>query len=77
VEATILGVVGVVLGSLAGLAAGALLLKLGGGLAIPSELPWLPLSVAAGLGLILPALAAVYPALAAARISIVRSLYFD
>jgi putative ABC transport system permease protein len=77
VEAAILGIVGVVLGSIAGLAAGAVLLQLGGGLQNPGGIPWLPISIAAALGLILPAVAAIYPARAAARISIVRSLYFD
>ena len=77
VEAAILGIVGVVVGSLAGLAAGALLLQLGGGFTNPGGIPWLPISVAAALGLVLPALAAIYPARAASRISIIRSLYFD
>jgi putative ABC transport system permease protein len=77
VEATILGVVGVILGSLAGIAAGAVLLQLGGGLGAPGELPWFPIGVAAVLGLALPALAAVYPARMAARISIVQSLHYD
>jgi putative ABC transport system permease protein len=77
VEASLLGIVGVVLGSLAGLGAGAVLLQLGGGLTNPGGLPWLPIGVAALLGLVLPAVASIYPALAAARISIVRSLYFD
>ncbi len=77
VEAALLGIVGVVLGSIAGLGAGAVLLQLGGGLSNPGGLPWLPIGVAAVLGLVLPALAAIYPARAAARISIVRSLYFD
>jgi putative ABC transport system permease protein len=77
VEASLLGIVGVVLGSLAGLAAGAVLLQLGGGLTNPGGIPWLPIGVAAVLGLVLPAIASIYPALAAARISIVRSLYFD
>ncbi len=77
VEAALLGIVGVVLGSIAGLAAGAVLLQLGGGLTNPGGIPWLPIGVAAVLGLVLPALAAIYPARAAAQISIVRSLYFD
>ena len=77
VEATILGVVGVILGSLAGIAAGAMLLQLGGGLGAPGEVPWFPIGVAAFLGLVLPALAAVYPARLAARISIVQSLHYD
>ena len=77
VEATILGVVGVVLGSVAGLGAGALLLQLGGGFGGISEIPWGPISVAAVLGLVLPAAAAIYPARMASRISIVQSLHFD
>jgi putative ABC transport system permease protein len=77
VEATILGIVGVVLGSLAGIAAGAMLLQLGGGLGAPGGIPWQPIGIAAVLGLVLPACAAVYPARMAARISIVESLHFD
>jgi ABC-type antimicrobial peptide transport system permease subunit len=66
-----------VLGSLAGVAAGALLLELGGGLGNPGGIPWLPIQVAAVLGLVLPAFAAVYPARLASRITIVESLRFD
>ena len=77
VEAWILGVVGVVLGSVAGLAAGALLLQLGGGFGGVGEIPWWPIGVAAVLGLVLPTLAALYPARMASRISIVRSLHYD
>jgi putative ABC transport system permease protein len=77
VEASILGIVGAVLGALAGLGAGAVLLQLGGGLGHPGGLPWLPIGIAAALGLILPAVAAIYPARAAANVSIVEALYFD
>jgi ABC-type transport system, involved in lipoprotein release, permease component len=77
VEATILGIVGVVLGSLAGLAAGALLLQLGGGLGHPGGLPWVSIGIAAVLGLVLPAFAALYPARMASRVSIVQALHFD
>ena len=77
VEATILGIVGVVLGSIAGVAAGALLLELGGGLGSHGGIPWAPIGVAAVLGLVLPALAALYPARVASRISIVESLHYD
>ena len=77
VEATILGIVGVVLGSIAGLGAGALLLELGGGLGTPGGIPWFPIGVAALLGLVLPAIAAIYPARLAARVSIVQALHFD
>jgi putative ABC transport system permease protein len=77
VEASILGFVGVVLGSVAGLGAGAMLLQLGGGLGSPGGLPWLPIGVAAILGLALPAIAAIYPARMASRVQIVRALHFD
>ena len=77
VEASILGIVGVLLGSLAGLGAGALLLQLGGGLGTPGGLPWIPIAVASVLGLLLPAAAAIYPARMAARVGIVRALHFD
>jgi putative ABC transport system permease protein len=77
VEAAILGIVGVVLGAAAGIAVGAVLLQLGGGLAHPGGVPVLPIAVAAVLGLVLPALAALYPARAAARVSIVEALHFD
>jgi putative ABC transport system permease protein len=77
VEAGILGIVGVVLGAVAGLGAGAVLLQVGGGLGSPGGLPLLPIGVAAVLGLVLPALAALYPARAAARVSIVEALHFD
>ena len=77
VEATILGIVGVVVGTVAGLGVGALLLQLGGGLGEPGGLPWVPIGIAAVLGLVLPALAAIYPARAAARVSIVEALHFD
>jgi ABC-type antimicrobial peptide transport system permease subunit len=77
VEASILGIVGVVLGAIAGLAAGAVLLQMGGGIGDPGGLPWLPIGVAAFLGLLLPAVAAIYPARAAANVSIVEALHFD
>jgi putative ABC transport system permease protein len=76
VEAAILGIVGVVLGAVAGIAVGAVLLQLGGGLGHPGA-PWLPIGVAAVLGLVLPALAALYPARAAERVSIVEALRVD
>jgi putative ABC transport system permease protein len=77
VEATILGFVGVILGSLAGIGAGAMLLQLGGGLGTPGGIPWASIGIAAVLGLVLPALAAVYPARLASRIAIVDSLRYD
>jgi putative ABC transport system permease protein len=77
VEAAILGIVGVVLGAMTGLAAGGVLLQLGGGLGHPGGAPWLSIGLAAVLGLVLPALAALSPARAAARVSIVEALRFD
>ena len=78
VEATVLGIVGVVLGSLAGLGAGAVLLQLGGGLGSPNGAPVGAIAVVAVLGLVLPALAVHLPgAVAASRISIVEALHFD
>jgi putative ABC transport system permease protein len=77
VEAGLLGVVGVVLGSLAGIAVGAVMLALGGGLGPVAGVPWLPIELAAGLGLVLPVVAAVYPSRMAARISIVEALQFE
>jgi len=77
VEATVLGIVGVVLGAFAGLGAGAVLLQLGGGLGSPSGAPLGAIAVAAVLGLVLPALASIYPARAASQVSIVPALHFD
>jgi ABC-type antimicrobial peptide transport system permease subunit len=56
---------------------GAVLLQLGGGLGHPGGVPWSPIAVAAILGLVLPAIAALYPARAAARVSIVEALHFE
>ena len=77
VESSILGIVGVVVGSIAGLAAGSVLLFLGGGLGDPGGLPLLPIAAAAALGLVLPAIAAIYPALMASRVSIIEALHFE
>ena len=77
VEAAILGIVGVVLGATTGLAVGGVLLQVGGGLGHPGGAPWLSIGLAAVLGLVLPALAALSPARAAARVSIVEALRFD
>ena len=77
VEAAILGIVGAVLGGATGIAVGGVLLQLGGGLGHPGGLPWLSIGTAAVLGLVLPALAALSPARAAARVSIVQALRFD
>jgi putative ABC transport system permease protein len=77
VEASLLGIVGVVLGSLVGLAVGVVMLALGGTLAPVVGIPWLPIEAAAVLGLGLPIIAAVYPSRMAARVSIVQALQFE
>ena len=77
VEALVLGIVGVVLGSVAGLAVGAVMLALGGGLGPIAGFPVGPIALAAILGLALPILAAVYPSRMAARASIVQALRFE
>jgi putative ABC transport system permease protein len=77
VEAAILGVVGVVLGSAAGLVVGGVLLALGGGLGPVAGIPWLPIELAAGLGLLLPVVAAIYPSRLASQVSIVQALQFE
>jgi len=77
VEATVLGLVGAVLGAVVGLGAGAVLLFLSGGLVASAGLPWPSIAVAAVLGLAGPAIAAWYPSRLASRISIVRALKFE
>ncbi|HSL97493.1 MAG TPA: FtsX-like permease family protein, partial [Candidatus Deferrimicrobiaceae bacterium] len=77
VEATVLGVVGFVLGSAAGLAVGGVMLELGGRIDPTAGLPWPAIGAAAVLGLVLPGLAALYPSLLAARVSIVEALRFE
>jgi len=76
VEAAVLGLVGALLGSLAGLAAGALLLALSGGLG-SAGLPWNSIAIAVVLGLAGPAIAAWYPSRLASRVSIVNALNFE
>jgi len=77
VEAGILGLVGSVLGAVAGLAAGLVLLVLSGSFGPWVGLPWPSIGVAAILGIIGPALAAWYPSRLASRVSIVRALAFE
>jgi putative ABC transport system permease protein len=77
VEALVLGLVGVLLGSLAGVAVGAVLLSLGGGFSPIAGIPWTPIWIAVGLGVVLPVIAAVYPSRLAARVSIVTALQFE
>ena len=77
VEALVLSLIGVVLGSAAGVVVGVVLLALGGGLGPVAGVPWLPIELAAGLGLVLPVIAALYPARLASRFSIVSALQFE
>ena len=79
VEAGVLGIVGAILGCLTGLVAGVLMLGLvaAGGLAIPLELPWLTMALAAVFGVAVAMLAAFEPARLASRISIVRAVQFE
>ncbi len=77
VEATVLGLVGVVLGSAVGLAVGAILLALTGGLNPAVGLPWAALAAAAVLGLAGSVVAAYYPSRLASGVSIVHALQFE
>jgi len=77
VEATILGLVGALMGAVVGLGVGAVLLILSGGFVASAGLPWASIAVAAVLGLAGPAVAAWYPSRLASRISIVRALKFE
>jgi putative ABC transport system permease protein len=76
-EAAILGVVGAVLGVLAGLAAGAALVVLAGGAAIPYQAPWAVAGAALVGGAAVAVLASLYPARLAARVQIVGALARD
>ena len=76
-EAAILGLVGALLGSAAGLAAGAALVGLAGGSGVPFDPPWAIAGVTLIGGVILAVLAALYPAHLAARVQIVRALSRD
>jgi putative ABC transport system permease protein len=77
VEAFLLGIVGVVLGCAAGLAVGAVMLVLAGGLTPVAGVPWFAIAVAAALGFGLPIVASVYPSRMAARVSIIEALQFS
>ncbi|MBF8290431.1 MAG: hypothetical protein HW391_1399 [Chloroflexi bacterium] len=77
VEATIVGLVGVVLGALTGIAAGAVMLAMTGGLQPSAGLPWNAIGIAAVLGLAGPAIAAWYPSRLASGVSIVEALKFE
>jgi putative ABC transport system permease protein len=84
VEAGILGIVGAVLGSLAGLAGGAALIVLAGGSSAAGlfgagslEIPWATIGLAALFAIAVAMLAAYYPARLASGLSIVRAVQFE
>jgi putative ABC transport system permease protein len=78
VEAGILGLVGVVLGGLTGVAAGAVMTALGtGALGAALAMPWGALGVATVLGVGVSMLAAFYPARLASRLSIIRAVQYE
>ena len=75
VEAGILGVIGTILGVLAGLAAGALVVLMSGSrVSIAAGLPWGSIALAALLGIGLSMLASWYPARLASRLAIVHAV---
>ena len=77
VEATVLGLVGSVLGAAVGLAVGAILLALTGGLSPTIGLPWAALAMAVVLGVAGSVVAAYYPSRLASGVSIVHALQFE
>jgi putative ABC transport system permease protein len=79
VEAGVLGVIGAILGCLAGLAAGVALIALTGGGIVPAglEVPWATMALAALFGIAIAMLAAYYPARLASGVSIVRAVQFE
>lgn len=76
-EAAILGLVGALLGALAGLATGAMLIQLTGGSGVPYQAPWAAAAAALGGGIVLAVVAALYPARLASRVEIVGALGRD
>jgi putative ABC transport system permease protein len=76
-EAAILGLVGALLGALAGLATGAVLVQLAGGADVPYQAPWAAAAAALGGGIVLAVVAALYPAHLASRVEIVGALGRD
>ncbi|HET9614344.1 MAG TPA: FtsX-like permease family protein [Candidatus Limnocylindrales bacterium] len=76
VEAGILGIVGAVLGIVVGLVAAVVLVTLGGGPLIV-DVPWLPIVVAAVLGVGVSIAAAWYPARLASRLAIVAAVQHE
>ncbi len=75
VEAGILGVVGAVLGIIAGLVVAAVMLATQGAkLASIADAPWATIAVVGLLGVVVAMLAAAYPARLASRVSIIRAV---
>jgi ABC-type antimicrobial peptide transport system permease subunit len=77
VEATILGLVGAVVGAVAGLVASGVLVLAGAGTLAAFDPGWLTVGLAVAGAVALAALAAVYPARIAGRIEIVRAVSFE
>jgi len=79
VEAGILGVMGVILGTLTGVLVAVVMVGLAGGTAaiLAIQLPWHILGLAAVYGIAVAMLAAAYPARVAAGMSIVRAVSFE
>jgi putative ABC transport system permease protein len=78
VEAGVLGLVGALLGIVTGLAAGALMIVLGGArLDASVEIPWRAIAVCAALGVVVSMLAAWYPARIAGRMPIMRAVQYE
>jgi putative ABC transport system permease protein len=77
VEATILGLVGAVVGAVAGLVVSGVLVLAGAGTLAAFDPGWLTLGLAVAGAVALAALAAVYPARIAGRIEIVRAVSFE
>jgi ABC-type lipoprotein release transport system permease subunit len=75
-EAVIIGLEGAILGSITGLAVGAVLIVLGGGRVDPADVPWPALALSLVLGVGLSMAAAWLPARLAGRLAIVRAVQF-
>ncbi|MGZ8502576.1 MAG: FtsX-like permease family protein, partial [Candidatus Limnocylindrales bacterium] len=79
VEAGVLGIVGATLGCVTGLLAGQAMIGLAGGagLSLPFEPDWPTILAAAGFGIVVAMLAAIWPASLASRVSIVRAIQYE
>jgi putative ABC transport system permease protein len=77
VEAGILGIVGSMLGIVAGLVAGGILVVLSGEAPLVIEVPWASLVVAVLLGVGVSMAAAWYPARLASRLAIIAAVQHE